>query len=338
MLYPGSESNTPSRPLSGFDMMVNPQSHDPYSTMGSGPYPSIGSDAYSTMGPPQTRPLPPSAGMSSMPGEGIAALDPISYNTNEEVSPLNENDGNELHEFLRTVMGQDTMANLSHTAAAPGTWTPRDLFEFGMDTNLELNDMDLLFLNDYNQNNPFGLTTPTTDGSSANKSVSSDTPPEPPLGVESLQKASTWRFRPVSKDNRENALSMPATDSLKRFIVDRRVIQEALTYTKRDQILSMIITAGSNSRSSLAFPSVELLDSLLQYYMTATQAPSSLMHVASFKPSQKRPELIAGMIAAGAVMAPDASLRKLGFAIQEAVQVAIPRLVRQPDCIRFPSC
>lgn len=321
MLYSRSESNTPMRQIDSYDMMSSMQAQE----------------QFSNMGPPQSRPLPPainsplnrtqlpSAGMSFTPKEGLAA--PGLYNMNDDVSPLNESDGNELHEFLRNVMGEDTMANLSHASIGPGTWTPRNLFEFGIDTNLELNDMDLHFLDDYNQNNPFGLTTPTTDGASGTKSVLGDIHPEAPLGVESLQKASTWRFRPMPKDNRENALSMPATDSLKRFTVDRRVTPEALNYSKRDQILSMIITAGSNSRSSMAFPSVELLDSLLQYYLTTTPAPSSLIHVATFKPSQKRPELVAGIIASGAVMAPDASLRKLGFAIQEAVQVAIPRLV-----------
>ena len=42
-----------------------------------------------------------------------------------------------------------------------GPWTPRELFDFGVDTNMELNDMDLSFLDTYNNANPFDLRTPS---------------------------------------------------------------------------------------------------------------------------------------------------------------------------------
>jgi len=75
----------------------------------------------------------------------------------------------------------------------------------------------------------------------------------------------------------------------------------------------------------LSFPSVDLLDGLLQYSFTCATATKSLIHVASFIPSHKRPELCASIIAAGAFLAPDPSLRKLGLVIQESVRVSAPK-------------
>ena len=42
-----------------------------------------------------------------------------------------------------------------------GPWTPRELFDFGVDTNMELNELDLTFMDTYNNANPFDLRTPS---------------------------------------------------------------------------------------------------------------------------------------------------------------------------------
>ncbi|TKX22927.1 fungal specific transcription factor domain-containing protein 36 [Elsinoe australis] len=245
------------------------------------------------------------------------------YNQEQSVPP--EMDRNELHDFLRGVMGisaSDPMA-VPSSGLKSGIWTPRNMYDFGVETSLELNDMDLSFLDSYNQYNPFGATPDAAN--SAIGSTVSEAPSEPPLGVESLQKASTWRFRPVSKDTAPNNLLVPATDTSKRFLVERRVTPETLPYTIRDQILAMIITAGADNRSVLSFPSVELLDSLLQYFLTNGPSSTDLIHVPTFLPSHKRYELCAAMISAGAASAPDTALRKLGLVIQEAIRIAVPK-------------
>lgn len=239
-------------------------------------------------------------------------------------------DGNELRDFLHDIMGLDSQA-VPSSGIKSGAWTPRNLFEFGVDTNLELDDMDLGFLNDYNQNNPFGA---TPDASvSAVGSLVSDARSDPPLGVESLQKSSTWRFRPHSRDNRDNALSMPATESGKKFTVDRRVTVEPLTHNTRDQILAMIVSLNADTKAMLSFPSVDLLDSLMQYFLTSTSALVNLIHAPTFNPRLKRPELCAAMIAAGASLAPDASLRKFGLAIQEAIRLSLPSRIEKDNTL-----
>ncbi|KAG8624559.1 hypothetical protein KVT40_007626 [Elsinoe batatas] len=247
------------------------------------------------------------------------------YSHDNSVPP--EMDRNELHDFLRGVMGipaTDPMAAPT-SGYKSGLWTPRNMYDFGVDTSLELNDMDLSFLDTYNQYNPFGATPDAAN--SAIGSTVSETPSEPPLGVESLQKASTWRFRPIAKDTAPNNLLVPATDPVtsRRLLVERRVTPETLPYMIRDQILAMIITAGADNKSVLSFPSVELLDSLLQFFLSGGPSSTDLIHIATFRPSQKRLELCAAMIAAGAANAPDTALRKLGMVIQETVRIAVPK-------------
>ncbi|KAF4548659.1 Fungal specific transcription factor domain-containing protein 54 [Elsinoe fawcettii] len=259
--------------------------------------------------------------------QNSAPMDVNQHAYSQENSAPPEMDRNELHEFLRGVMGipaTDPMA-VPSSGYKSGIWTPRNMYDFGVDTSLELNDLDLSFLDTYNQYNPFGATPDAAN--SAIGSTISETPSEPPLGVESLQKASTWRFRPISKDTAPNNLLVPATDpaTSKRLLIERRVTPETLPYTIRDQILAMIITAGADSKSVLSFPSVELLDSLLQFFLSGGPSSTDLIHVPTFRPSQKRPELCAAMIAAGAANAPDTALRKLGMVIQETVRIGVPK-------------
>ena len=242
----------------------------------------------------------------------------------DDISPQGDSNGTELRDFLQEVMGLDAMA-LPSSGLKSGTWTPRDIFDFGVDTNLELNDVDLGFLDVYNQHNPFGLTPPAS--TSAVQSVASDAPSDPPLGIDTFQKSSAWKFRPVARDSSSNYLSLPPTDMNKRFPVDKRITLEPLSYTTRDQIIAMIAKVGPDSRSFLSFPSLELLDSLLQYFISTTAAPTYLVHIPTFFPCQKNYELSAAMIAAGAALTPDASLRKLGYVVQETLRLHIPGVV-----------
>lgn len=245
-------------------------------------------------------------------------------------------DGQGMHDFFKNIMGGvETMlpALPGHTL---GTWTPR--FDFGQDTNLELNDIDLGFLNDYNLQNPFAAYMESPEASQSRTSATGNPPSA--LGVESLQKASTWRFRPVTRDNSSNEqhhLSLPEAETNKKLLVDRRMTAEALSYNMRDRILAVILAsckAGNVPRSVLCFPSLELLDSLLQYYLTCKFAVfNGLFHLPTLRPSKLRPELVASMIAAGATLTPDTSLQKVGFALQEALRITVPQLFEENNAL-----
>ena len=212
---------------------------------------------------------------------------------------------------------------------AAGPWTPRELFDFGVDTNMELNDLDLSFLDTYNNANPFDLRTPSigfpTTGSDIMPSFTSA--PVPPLDTTALPKASVWRFRPISKDSgsaEQVNLSLPTPTSLD---IDRRVTCEPITQTARDKILAMILsTCKPNSipRAVACFPSISLLDSLFQFSLTSPGSHAKhWIHAPTLLAGQTRPEVLSSIIAAGAVLTPDHAIRKVGYAIQEAIRTAV---------------
>jgi hypothetical protein len=125
-----------------------------------------------------------------------------------------------------------------------GLWTPRELFDFGVDTNMELNDIDLSFLDTYNNANPFDLRTPSIGFPSTGSDImpSFTSAPPPPMDTNALPKASVWRFRPISKDSgsaEQANLSLPTPTSLE---IDRRVTCEPLSQTSRDKILAMVLS------------------------------------------------------------------------------------------------
>ncbi|KAI6865159.1 hypothetical protein KC334_g20084, partial [Hortaea werneckii] len=248
--------------------------------------------------------------------------------------------GNNMFDYLRDKMmppNQPNQANFMDYQSGP--WTPRELFDFGVDTNMELNDLDLSFLDTYNNTNPFDLRTPSigfpTTGSDIMPSFTSA--PVPPLDTTALPKASVWRFRPLSKDSgsaEQANLSLPTPTSLD---IDRRVTCEPLSQTSRDKILAMILsTCKPNSipRAVACFPSISLLDSLFQFSLTSPGSHAKhWIHAPTLRAGQTRPEVLAAIIAAGAVLTPDASIRKVGYAIQEAIRTAVQVQVEEDNTL-----
>lgn len=222
-----------------------------------------------------------------------------------------------------------------------GPWTPRELFDFGVDTNMELNDLDLSFLDTYNNANPFDLRTPSigfpTTGSDIMPSYTSAPMPMAPIDTNALPKASVWRFRPLSKDSgsaEQENLSLPTPTSLD---IDRRVTTEPLSQTSRDKILAMILsTCKPNSipRAVACFPSIGLLDSLFQFSLTSPGSHAKhWIHAPTLLAGQTRPEVLAAIVAAGAVLTPDSSIRKVGYAIQEAIRTAVQVQVEEDNTL-----
>ncbi|THZ69977.1 hypothetical protein D6C85_06293 [Aureobasidium pullulans] len=253
--------------------------------------------------------------------------------------PAYENDGSFLHDFLQSIIGGDPFPRqVAPGEHIPGTWTPRNVFDFGANTDLELNDLDLNFLDGYNHEIPFAsfVETPET----ARSVPGSASEPPSALGVESLQKSSTWRFRPVTQDrgmSDQQNIALPNGETSKRLPVQRRVTSEMLSYTMRDRIMALFMSssnADTLQKTMLSFPSLELLDSLLQYFLSSKTAISNRMiHLPTFRPNNARPELIAAMVVGGATLAPDVSLRKMGFALMEVVRVGVPNNIERDNTL-----
>ena len=50
-------------------------------------------------------------------------------------------------------------------------------------------------------------------------------------------------------------------------------------------------------------------------------------------PGEARSELLVGIIAAGAILTPVPVIRKLGYALEEALRIQIPKLIEQANSV-----
>jgi hypothetical protein len=257
-----------------------------------------------------------------------------SNSLNPPLSTTHADGVEELPGFLRGVLPAppESTYPLGMPGYMSGTWTPRGLLGFGFESNLELNDVDFSFLDTYNAHIPFDLETPRSD-------VLSSTVQPGDQATASRSEAfrtSVWRFIPKPQDHsaaEQQNLSLPDVphghDSPEsRIHLDRRTTTEKLDQSCRDKIIAVVLSTCKPSmmfRSVSAFPSVELLDIVLQFFLTSPlSGADSWLHIPTFCNSTKdRTEILLAAIAAGAVLTPDNSLRKLGFALQEAIRVYV---------------
>ncbi|KAF3344230.1 Platelet-activating factor acetylhydrolase [Verticillium dahliae VDG2] len=202
-----------------------------------------------------------------------------------------------------------------------GSWTTPLPTTVPFDAAIELDDMDLQFLDTYNT---------TADQNEPASSTSNQ------IRAEAFRNFQ-WRFRPSVNDHagaEEHNLSLPeaidTTSPESRLSVNLRITCARLKSSIRDRILTLVIKScrpGNLSKAVSSFPSVELLDTLVQYYLGSPMARTdSYIHTPTCDPNTKRPELVAAMAAAGAVLTLDPALVKLGYAIQESVRAALPEV------------
>ena len=208
-----------------------------------------------------------------------------------------------------------------------GTATPHGLFDFGVNADYSLDTMDFACLGQYNEQIPFV--------------IDQQEPPQDHHADEQVLKqtdafgSSVWRFTP-QKDNAPNLTGPQLIDSLEQdreeptVFVDRRTTAAKLDSSTRDRMLAIMFQVWNSPSCTTqplkVLPSLQLLDSLLQYFLTSEVArASSWIHIPSVSSmSQIRPELLLTMIAAGAALSPDESLNKLGLALQGVVYEYLP--------------
>ncbi|KAF2688094.1 C6 transcription factor-like protein RegA [Lentithecium fluviatile CBS 122367] len=206
-----------------------------------------------------------------------------------------------------------------------GQATPRGLMDLSFDLDIGLTDLDLGLLDQYNFQAPFAAETPSTDARETLEHLSETD--SVPVRTEAF-KQSIWRYLP--QRNRDHgaaeqpnlAFTDSENDSRRSSMTQRRAIPEKLDRVGRDRLLALVLGTCSPAnvkRIASAFPSIELLDGLIQYFLTSpTIDAQSWFHLPTFSPSNTSPELLACIVAAGAASTPDTPLRKLGFALHEA--------------------
>ncbi|KAM5345114.1 hypothetical protein ACJ41O_010976 [Fusarium nematophilum] len=198
-----------------------------------------------------------------------------------------------------------------------GQWAYTGSNDLDMTAYNELDDMDLQFLDSYNISIPFEVSSrfqAAPRGYQTPQDNSHTDPGQPAAMCAEAFQNSHWRFRPNAKDHagaEEHNLSLPpitadypSPESRVSLDTDTRVTCAKLGGPARDGILMMVVNSCRSdnlTRALAAFPSAELLDTLLQYYLTSNVTHAgSFIHTASFDPNEKRSELVAAMAASGA--------------------------------------
>ena len=254
-------------------------------------------------------------------------------------------DDSSLADFLKDIMHTSPGAVSRPFFADPAsTYTPRDVLNFGIDNTFDFSDID------------FGLP-PLPPFPEADKSLDVAHIPvnEQPsgsgtrtpnvrnsinLGTQAFKK-SLWQFIPSQQDHgyaEQLNLSLPYKDIDSpeiRLAADVSLLDQRLDQSSRDRMLAMILTTcepAMFSRVVSSFPSAELLDNLIhQFFTFELSRTDSWIHLPTFRLNSQRPELTGIIVAAGAVLSPVPVVRKLGFAIQEAVRLAIPQIFERDN-------
>jgi hypothetical protein len=224
-----------------------------------------------------------------------------------------------------------------------------DVLNFGIDSSLDFNDMDLGWITSHNQTTAFkyNMSTDYNDKALDHGQQTPDVQPSIILGAEAFRK-SLWNWLPgqlehafmevsnlsLSHKDMEGLESRDSSD-----ITDHQLEQSA-----RDDILAMVLSMNSQqggiSRVITSFPSTQLLNRLLHIFLRLELAKmDSWIHLPTFRPRTQGPEFNGIVIASGAIMSSVPTgmifssvliinltllVRKLGFAIQETVRLALP--------------
>jgi hypothetical protein len=273
--------------------------------------------------------------------------------TTSMIQPLNNMDHSApyynipLADFLKDVMIPNSNSHdLRHVPMAE-PFTNMDVLDFNVDPSFDfdLDGMSIFPNFDHNQNS-VGVRFDLDNLPPVSRS--GYTTPAGHRGVAlSAQawKESLWHFNPVQEDHgaaEQLNLSLPGTDAIANSgLAIGASLCEQLNQASRDRVLAMILStcdAAVVPKVVANFPSSRVLSDMIQLFLTAHLAQTDCwFHLSSFRPNEESPELLAGLICAGAVLSPHVNIRKVGFAVQEAVRIALSTKVGIPILAIFPK-
>lgn len=237
-------------------------------------------------------------------------------------------------DFLRDILYDQSMGDQARFTEPQGL----AVLDFCDDGNLELNDIDFCLLDDWNIGGVFD------PGANMNLQELHSRNDEPPADMDKMRQRlvqiwtkSPWRFNPQKTDsgfNEQGNLPLPSREVGAAQLHSQqrrqdRVLNETLHPAGRDKILALVLSTCRNdnmmSRVASSFPSTEVMDSWIHIFLAShTCQVSSFLHYPTLSINGQWPEWVATAASAGAVLAPIPTLRRFGFALQEAVRITIP--------------
>ncbi|ORY67299.1 uncharacterized protein BCR38DRAFT_387781 [Pseudomassariella vexata] len=169
-------------------------------------------------------------------------------------------------------------------------------------------------------------------------------------------KRSPWLWEPEAKDNlvreqeglvlnEETISNSPAYEKMLAS-TSARLTMLKMESTQRDRLFAIVLSERKDPLKIPSFPSLNLLNYLLQtHFVQDDYQTDSWIHAASFDPSVCLPELLAALIASGAVLFAVPAIWQFGLALLEVARMALSSLVRtievwlrsSADCGQFES-
>jgi hypothetical protein len=260
-----------------------------------------------------------------------------------------------LADFLRDVMMPTPRGFNNQLPPNYDTDSPamafKDLLSFGLESDLELNDEDYSDMNLYQVKDLDEQT--TFDENSCNPTRYEPLTPQLNAQTQKFEehlalgtkafRSSLWCWTPVRADTgsieqhnltlQPSEMSSPDT----HFAQAMAINTDNLNSAARDRIVAMILKTASRSsfeKVMSSFPSVELLDNLMHSFIAShIRQADTWIHCPTFKVGSQRSELLGSVISAGAVLSTSLPIRKLGFAIHEAVRHALPKVCEENNSV-----
>ncbi|KAK0631992.1 hypothetical protein B0T14DRAFT_573301 [Immersiella caudata] len=240
------------------------------------------------------------------------------------VGDLDEMNSLPFSDFLRDVLYDQSLGGSNRLAEPQGL----AVLNFCDNANLELKDVDFSLLNHWNVESSLGLS-----------NMQQQPQPDETVNISAIRSRlvkvwaeSPWRWTPKKSDTgytEQSNMSLPSGDA---DVQDGgrktdRVVKDKLYSSSRDRILAIILgrCRENNVRAKVAssFPSAEVMDSWIHIFLASQLCQvSAWIHYGSFSLNEQCPEWLAIAASAGAVQTPLPTLRRFGFALQEAVRDA----------------
>jgi len=213
----------------------------------------------------------------------------------------------------------------------------RDVLDFQNDFLLDLNDLDLGFVDSFEEQYvpmavPRHLPLTTGPLNSRSEPPSRDEAAEVNrLGHEAFTR-SMWKYHPDNNDTStaeaDHLISAKDVPQLERVPGALTPFREGhFSYHCRDKVLALLLTTWEPSLAHTfvaSFPKTEFLGGLVKRFLAFHESqPDSWFHAPTFNPEQALPALLSAVIAFGAILHPMPVIQKLGYALQEATRLAL---------------
>lgn len=229
--------------------------------------------------------------------------------------------------FLRDVLYQQPL-DLSRPAESQGP----AVLDFCDDMDMDLTEMDFGLLDHWNLDLGDGgsLITPPMAGQNPQNSIEMS---QMRQNLASVWGELPWKWEPTTRDSgytEQGNLPISAKDIANPQFQEttrqlERVVDQKLNLSSRDQILAIVLKTCRDpsiaGRVAASFPTVDVMDTMVQAFLAAHfHQVSTWIHYPTLRLNAVWPEWVGNAVAAGAVLMPAPTLRKFGFAVQEAVR------------------